>query len=331
MTTRLITPLVVGQPRKLVLGRPVGQKLRHPSGATLRWRAGRWEGAPAPRLGWLLRLLAGSRPNAIVVPTAPATGPAKTTAAGTSRLQRFGLVGAAVAVFAAGGGLGLGALRLAPADIGDLPVAPAATVRVVEAAYVPAQQALPQLPPQEQPLPIAGPQSEDPAPVLPLGPPAPAATRTAEKMDVQAPLKPAATPDQKAAETPKAPHPAPAKAVAPRQEPQAIPAVILDEAVPRGLRPHVPAASASAAAALPVKPAASAAPAALAVSKPMTEAGVGLIAITPDGKVAVFSNPKTKLPQQFRIGEQLPGGDTIRAIDAKEGKVVTSLKEYLLD
>jgi hypothetical protein len=61
------------------------------------------------------------------------------------------------------------------------------------------------------------------------------------------------------------------------------------------------------------------------------QAGSGLVAITPDGKLAVFTNPKTQLPQQFTLGEQLPGGDTIRFIDAKEGKVVSSTKEYSLE
>ena len=66
----------------------------------------------------------------------------------------------------------------------------------------------------------------------------------------------------------------------------------------------------------------------------MEASSIGIAERRLDGvslKVAVFTNPKTKLPQQFKIGEQLPGGDTIRSIDAKEGKVVTSMKEYSLD
>jgi hypothetical protein len=66
-------------------------------------------------------------------------------------------------------------------------------------------------------------------------------------------------------------------------------------------------------------------------AKPTLLRGKGLIAITPDGKVAVFTNPTTKLPQQFKIGEHLTGGDTILSIDVKAGKVISSSKEYSLD
>jgi len=57
----------------------------------------------------------------------------------------------------------------------------------------------------------------------------------------------------------------------------------------------------------------------------------GLIAITPDNKLAVFTDPGTGLPQQFHIGDPLPGGDTLRAIDGRQGKVFTSAREYSLD
>jgi hypothetical protein len=60
-------------------------------------------------------------------------------------------------------------------------------------------------------------------------------------------------------------------------------------------------------------------------------AAAELIAISPDGKLAVFTDPQTRLPRQFQLGEQLPGGDLIRSIDAKTGRVLSSTREYSLD
>lgn len=68
-----------------------------------------------------------------------------------------------------------------------------------------------------------------------------------------------------------------------------------------------------------------------AAKQPPIPRGTGLVAITPDGKTAVFTNPNTRLPVQYKVGDHLPGGDSIRLIDLKEGKVVTSAKEYSLD
>ncbi|WP_299795189.1 hypothetical protein [Ramlibacter sp.] len=66
-------------------------------------------------------------------------------------------------------------------------------------------------------------------------------------------------------------------------------------------------------------------------AKPPAAPGGGLIAITPDSRFAVFTDPRTRLPQQFHVGDPLPGGDTIRAIDGGLGKVFTSGREYSLD
>jgi hypothetical protein len=59
--------------------------------------------------------------------------------------------------------------------------------------------------------------------------------------------------------------------------------------------------------------------------------GTGLVAVTPDGKVAVFTDPQTRMPAQFKVGDRLPNGETLRAIDSKTGKVTTSAKEYELE
>lgn len=81
----------------------------------------------------------------------------------------------------------------------------------------------------------------------------------------------------------------------------------------------------------PVQPAAEPSPPRAAAAPAAGKAAAGLIAITPDGKMAVFTNPSTKLPQPFKVGDQLATGETIRSIDAKDGKVITSSKEYSLD
>jgi hypothetical protein len=68
-----------------------------------------------------------------------------------------------------------------------------------------------------------------------------------------------------------------------------------------------------------------------AAAKPAQPRGMGLLAIAPDGKSAAFTNPKTRLPEQFKIGDQLPSGETVRSIDLKGGRVVTNAKEYGLE
>ncbi|QHE89383.1 hypothetical protein [Hydrogenophaga sp. BPS33] len=62
-----------------------------------------------------------------------------------------------------------------------------------------------------------------------------------------------------------------------------------------------------------------------------TTTGRGLLAITPDGKSAVFTEAATRLPKQFKIGDKLPSGDTIKSIDVKQGKVFAGAKEYSLE
>ena len=55
------------------------------------------------------------------------------------------------------------------------------------------------------------------------------------------------------------------------------------------------------------------------------------MAITPDGKIALFTNPKTRLPERFKVGDKLPSGETLKSIDTSSGKVVTDSKEYVLE
>jgi len=56
-----------------------------------------------------------------------------------------------------------------------------------------------------------------------------------------------------------------------------------------------------------------------------------LVAIAPDGNSAVFTNPQTRLPQQFRVGDKLHTGEVITTINASDGKVTTNSREYSLE
>lgn len=195
------------------------------------------------------------------------------------------------------------------------------------------------------------------AAAIPLLPAAAAATRAEQKVAAapppppSPPVKPAqgAQPAEKVSASVQVPLPAPKPPAAPppiplpkssppppvRVAPESkvddktkSPAVVIDEAptkpasvAPPSAKPVVAAAAPSAPGnAVPVQP-----PAVKA------ERGAGLVAITPDGKTAVFSNPKTRLPEQFKLGDQLPNGEKLKAIDAKTGKVTTTAKEYVLE
>lgn len=108
------------------------------------------------------------------------------------------------------------------------------------------------------------------------------------------------------------------------------PAVVLDEFASEGDRERAPASTAAPAVS---GPAPSIVPITqrAALVRPAPGSGRTLIAITPDSKLAVFTDPHTGLPQQFHVGDPLPGGDTVRAIDGSQGTVVTSAREYRLD
>lgn len=323
----MITRLVVGGPQTLALGRAVGQRLGTPSSGALRWRAGRWVGPGAPRIQWLDRVLARRQPNAIVVRS---TGPS--TKFG---VERRPLLAGVVAAISLGAAIPLAfvALRTESSTTDGLPVAPAAaigTVHVVAGAYVPPPT---QGPAETPPLPSATADGAA-APSLPFAPPT-AGQQLARDLPNEAP--PAAPEKTLTAATKPGPavqKDSPANAKAPNQrEQQPVSAVVIDEAsplIPRGQADSTVAAGPSAE---PEKMSSSAAMASTqpAQAKAPLQRGIGLIAITPDAKVAVFTNPKTRLPQQFKTGDQLPSGDTIRTIDAKEGKVVSSTKEYTLD
>lgn len=230
-------------------------------------------------------------------------------------------------------------------DAQSLPIAVAAT----EATPVLSNPAPPQLtrpthppqPPQPDHQKAAEPAKPAPTAVAAHEPPVPAkvaaASRKVEPLVAQTPAKQheqqpasAVVLDEAAHKSLHAQPASTAPAAAPPAKAPSAPA-----AAPASL---VPAKPAAVPAALPVviakappTPVVAPAPTPAPASKPAAEQGAGLIAITPDGKLAVFTNPKTRLPQQFKIGDQLPGGDIVRSIDPKAGKVVSSTKEYIFD
>lgn len=109
------------------------------------------------------------------------------------------------------------------------------------------------------------------------------------------------------------------------------PALVLDAAAEQGQRASVEDA-AEAVVVVPIRQSPPLVRASLsAVPAAVARSTRGLIAITPDNQLAVFTNPRTGLPQQFHVGDPLPGGDMIRAIDGQHGKVITSAGEYRLD
>lgn len=116
------------------------------------------------------------------------------------------------------------------------------------------------------------------------------------------------------------------------------PAVLVDEAPAAAPASKLGSAPAVQPAPVPAasKPVAMANPSPIpmnAASKPVATLirGTGLVAITPDGKSALFTNPKSRMPEQFKVGDSLPSGEVVKFIDLKEGRVSTNAKEYVLE
>lgn len=276
-------------------------------------------GAAAPLVWQLLRAAPPAKEGLPIAPAAP-------TAPGSA----VSVVSAAyVAPLPSGAAPDTPALPLAAPDA-------VAASAVVSAAPLPPPQAAEQKTilkvPKPTPVPAAA--QDRPEPVKSVSAP-----RKVEAAATEAPLKQREQPPPSAVVLDEATHKvarqAPSTPVAAPSPPKAAPVTVAVAAAPAAApaptKPSTGPATAPVAAGVaklaPAHPAASA-PAPVPTEKPAAEHGTGLIAITPDGKLAVFTNPKTRLPQQFKIGDQLPGGDIVRSIDAKAGKVVSSSKEY---
>lgn len=314
MSNEAITRLVVGDRYKLQLGRPVGQRLERTSHSALLWKDGQLIEPRAGRnLGRLFRTR--SPEHTIRVPIQSKTSPLPQTwrkplvlpaAAGLSCLV---LLGATYGLY----------LRFAAEGIPVAPKNDAGQVRVVATPYgvVPQEPARandgplpPQLPIAAPTALVAGANRSLPAPPVDVGA---AGTPKVGAGEKDAKRLPAVVLDEDA--THRAPQPASAAAATSQAPPS--PSVQLVHATDKGKGP-VPQAK----------------PLERPVDKPGPQTptrGAGLVAITPDGRFAVFTNPSTRLPQQFKVGDQLPTGDAVRSIDFKEGKVITTAKEYSLD
>ena len=289
-----ITHLVVGDPRALVLGRPAPRRSPGASDAVLAANVSPWLAVLRSVGRWSWHWQAGALASVIALFTATMLQPAS------------GIPGG---------------LPVRPAMPGPL------GVRVVATAYVPASVAEATLAQPSarlaadqtapSPLPFSLPTS---LPATPhAGPPLPPSGTRAPAMHGKVTAR-----KLPAAQVPVQEQPGP-------DEPPR-PAVVLDEAdarsrsaasAPSESLPAPPTVKSVTSPALPSRD--------RAVSKPNPDSARGLIAITPDSKLAVFTDPRTGLPQQFHIGDPLPGGDTIRAIDGEQGKVFTSAREYSLD
>lgn len=304
MSDETITRLVVGDRMRVSLGRPVGQRADlGTKPAALRWRDGAWIATPGANVA------KGKAPKSFQVPL-------QRIAARANAGRKYGAaVVASVAALAIGAG---GAMLWRSHSGSSLPIAPAVAatpgaVKVVPAPYSPELR------------------SDSPLPIAPLPAAAPEGDRAA--LSAEGPVPRSLPPVAVARNVPLSqPQPAPAKGPsAPNsknEQAPRVPAVLLDD-------PSPAAAQRASAAPVIAPPKASASNTTVPVkadqAKPPVVRGVGLVAITPDGKSAVFTNPKTRLPEQFKVGDQLPSGETVRSVDYKEGKVVTSSKEYSLD
>ncbi|MDR7097574.1 hypothetical protein [Hydrogenophaga laconesensis] len=325
-----ITRLVVSEAFTLNLGQAVGQGLSASDHTnTLQWRDGKWQGATT----LLSRITLKKRSRLLVLK-------ARGTTRVTTRVTT--LAGAALALALAGIAIGVLLRQDEPAQASLSPTIPqepaalpvlkmAESVRTLDEPFQPsAQDKLLVIQTHEGPVPKAN--SAD----LPIGAPAAAAQPDqVAALPIGLPkAEPSPLPSTKRAEpvaqsaktpsseTPKASKDAPKASNEPKP-----PAVILDvteERTPKpaGPQPSAPAAGKAAPASVVEPRAASAQP---------TAQGKGLLAITPDGKYAVFTDTATRLPKQFKIGEKLPNGDMIKSIDVKQGKVFAGAKEYSLE
>lgn len=328
MSNADITRLVVGSGSTIVLGTPVGQSLQRTDiSNTLKWHNGVWESAGAGfwsnrgRTSSTIGLIASRKATPYWVKVGLA-------------MAFLGLVGALLGVlYNSFAGTQNPALPMVPA--GNAP----GVIQLVDKPFVDA--------------PTADPAQADasrlataPLPIAAMGdvPPLPGTTATdamAAGLNGSRPVVPESV-------LPSAPDPAPsqkgippAKPLPPEpktgknteQDKTRPPAVMIFDDSPANKagaatgdkKPDAGAESKSATA--PQRPA-EVQPTKADTSSPIA---MGLVAIPPGGKTAVFTNPKTRLPEQFKVGDKLPNGDTVTSINATEGKVQTNRKEYNLD
>lgn len=308
-----ITQLVVGERMMLTMGVPVGQRLNSTDvSSTLRWQGGQWT-APYGILDKVKKALQ-KQPSVLKIPVgaAPAGAAPKKAARNLKIAIAAGglIVVAGAAIVLSSGGLNLGQRRGAPA-VDDLAVVPNAAgakdgkveaVRSVNEPWI--------RPAQEQA------QSTDAGVIIPVVP-----------GSLTSPNIPAV--ESRVAATPPPPAPEPVKAMPPPAQRQATDAKSPDKKSPEAVILDVEATPAAG------KPQATTG-VAITTGKPVAKdapkrTSAGLVALTPDGKSALFTNPTTRLPEKFSIGDKLPSGETLRFIDPTSATVKTDAREYRLE
>lgn len=314
-----ITRLVVGESMTLLIGIPVGQQVVATDvSRTLRWHNGQWETSVS--LVDRLRKATFKSSDVLAVP-ATKTEKSRANFKEVFKLQlarpRLNTVvwGAAVAICAIGVGVASSQyLKTMNANRVFLPIKESgpgkfeAAVRTVDAPFVRVAPEAPQIPQESgnnelEPVPTVSPQGTiSSSPVRTTQPSAPSSVAPAvvkePKQESKQQNPPAVFFDAEAANSK-------------QPQPQQVQPVVQSPAVQKQITTSDKKE--------PQKE-----------SAPPPKAGAGLVAVTPDGKLALFTNPKTRLPEKYAVGDRLPNGETIKSID-KGGKVVTDAKEYKLE
>ena len=345
-----ITRLVVGESFVQKIGVPVGQRIGEIDGSkTLRWKNGRWESAEG-----IVDKLRKAAANSSDVLDLPATTSATTefnvlefleNTLSNPRFKMMGYMAAAFVVSVALIWAGFKLYAVFGSDEVDLPIAVrtgepivANSVRTIETPFVrPAEEVLTQALKDVQPADAAaaGSGAANVASVIGALPPAPSAAAASAQTTIIPPgattnSAPPLAPDSNAAPVPPAAAPvrknaAPVTPAPPPNKPDNKPDNKADGKADGKPEAKPPVSGMI----LDADHSKDAAPAKDAPR--VRAAGAGLVAITPDGKIALFTNPKTRLPERFKVGDKLPTGETIKAIDANSGKVTTESKDYILE
>ena len=313
METDSITRLVVGESMTLAMGVPVGQHLNSTDvSSTLRWQGGQWT-APYGILDKVKKALQ-KQPSVLKIPVGAAPAGAAPKQAARNLKIAIASCGAiiltALAIFLSPAGQNLGQRRGPPAadDLAVVPNAAGAKDGKVEAVRSVNEPWI--RPAQEQT------QSTDAGAIIPVVPGSLTSPNSPSGDSRVAAPPPLSTPEPVKAAPPSAQRPA---TDTKPPEKKSAEAVILDV---EAASPAAKTQATAAVAVTPGKPAAKEAP---------KRVGAGLVALTPDGKSALFTNPTTRLPEKFGIGDKLPSGETLRLIDPNSGTVKTDAREYRLE
>lgn len=318
-----ITRLVVGEKFTLTLGVPVGQRLKETDVSNLlRWRKGRWETSVSLIDRIKKAASTEKHTNVLTVPVTKAAFEKATlskhavTALSSPKVM-WGAV--TVGAFVVLTGVFMLGNRYLRSGAEDLPIAPITSsrqeqiqeaVRTIDTPFVsPAPDAAVE--------PANGVAREDgvvPPPKVPTISPA----GVVNNPDVSTTKAESKRKDQERGEKDKSKATDKDTKSGAATPPPPPPAVILDAEATHQAKAQ-PAAA-------PAKKEPVVAPAA----PPKLKLGTGLVAVTPDGKTALFTNSNTRLPEKFGVGDKLPSGEVIKNID-KNGKVFTDAKEYRLE